>query len=251
MSESGPAGDQTDSRRSQQAGVRTDAGEMPARVWLPASGSGAGVLLLQEIFGLSPYIQRRGADLAAAGYVVLAPELYWRLDLPPLEGSPDDVLEEAMGRMQQLDWKTTVDDAVHALGALRSRDEVRGGTGVVGFCFGGGLGFNVAAVDEPDALVSYYGSSIPQLLDLAPEVRCPSLHHFGLADDFIPPDVVGTIRDAVAVDDPGVEFLTYEGANHAFDNPDISMHHAEASELAWQRTLRFLHRELPTGSPNG
>ncbi len=60
--------------------VTTADGEMPAHLWLPESGSGPGLLLLQEIFGVSAYIRRRAADLAAAGYVVLAPALYWRLD---------------------------------------------------------------------------------------------------------------------------------------------------------------------------
>ena len=141
---------------------------MPAQLWRPASGSGPGLLLLQEIFGVSGYIRRRAADLAEAGYVVLAPELYWRLDAGPVDESAPGAIEEAMGLAQRLDWATTVTDAVAALGALRARDEVVGGTGVIGFCFGGGLAFNVAAVDTPDVLVSYYGSALPGLLDLAP-----------------------------------------------------------------------------------
>src|SRR5690606_41989363 len=54
-------------------------GDMPAHLWLPPSGSGPGLLLLQEIFGVSTYIRSRARDLADLGYVVLAPELYWRL----------------------------------------------------------------------------------------------------------------------------------------------------------------------------
>ncbi len=228
--------------------VTTDAGEMPARLWLPAGGTGAGVLVLQEIFGVSGYIRSRAADLAAAGYVVLAPELYWRLgdDVEPLVESEAGAIEAAMGRAQRLDWPTTVQDAVHALQHLRGRDEVRGGTGVLGFCLGGGLAFNVAAVEQPDVLVSYYGSSIPDLLDLAPLVTAPSLHHFGEADDYLPGDVVARVRDVVTQDRPDTEFHTYPGANHAFDNPDFTLHHAEASAQAWGRTLTFLHRELPT-----
>ena len=68
--------------------VPTEAGEMPAQLWRPASGSGPGLLLLQEIFGVSGYIRRRAADLAEAGYVVLAPELYWRLDAGPVDDLP-------------------------------------------------------------------------------------------------------------------------------------------------------------------
>jgi carboxymethylenebutenolidase len=225
--------------------VTTEAGEMPAQLWLPDSGAGPGVLLLQEIFGVSAYIARRAADLADAGYVVLAPELYWRLDTKPLDMADPDVTAKAMGVVQQLDWGTTVADAVAALGHLRSRPEVRGGTGVVGFCFGGGLGFNVAAVADPDVLVSYYGSSLPNLLDLVPAVSAPSLHHFGLADDFLVPEVVEKVRAAIIDGPADVQVETYEGANHAFDNADYALHHPEASALAWQRTLDFLHQRLP------
>jgi carboxymethylenebutenolidase len=223
------------------------AGQMPARLWLPASGRGPALLLLQEIFGVSAYIRRRGADLAEAGYVVLAPEVYWRLDTTPIDESAPGAIETAMGRVQQLDWPTAVQDAVAVLHHLRARPEVSGGTGVIGFCFGGGLAFNVAAVEEVDVLVSYYGSALPGLLDLAPQVQAPSLHHFGTADDYLDTETVAKIREAVTSAGPQVEFETYEGANHAFDNDVFVLHHPQASALAWQRTLAFLHRELPVG----
>lgn len=234
--------------RGESVLVPTDAGEMPAQLWLPPSGRGPALLLLQEIFGVSGYIQRRGADLAQAGYVVLAPELYWRLAAATaITESGPGAIEEAMGRAQQLDWPTTLGDAVAALTFLKARDEVSGGTGVIGFCFGGGLAFNVAAVAEVDVLVSYYGSALPGLLDLAPQVRAPSLHHFGTADDFLDPETVAKIRQAVTSTGAPVEFEMYEGANHAFDNDVFVLHHPEASKLAWQRTLAYLARELPVG----
>ena len=223
--------------------ITTAGGEMPAWQWAPPGGSGPGVLLLQEIFGVSSYIKRRGAALAAAGYVVAAPELYWRLgpSLPALDESAPGVLETAMGRVNRLDWEQTVGDAVAALDVLRSRTDR---VGVLGFCFGGGLAFNVAAVSEPDCLVSYYGSALPQLLDLAPQVTAPSLHHFGLADDFIDTETVSRIRSAVTAGGAEVEFHTYENANHAFDNDDFALHDPSASALAWERTLDFLGRHL-------
>ena len=220
--------------------VFTSAGEMPALLWRPDGGRGPGVLLLQEIFGLSAYIRRRAADLAAAGYTVLAPDLYWRKDDPPLDESAPDVVDVAMARMLSLDWDTTVADAVAALAHLRGLDGAEGQAQVVGFCFGGGLGFNVAAEAEPDALVSYYGSALPHLVDLAPRVTAPSLHHFGLADDYIDADTVARIREAVTATSANVRFETYPGANHAFDNHDFYYYDADSSALAWARTLEFL-----------
>ena len=226
--------------------VPTPEGEMPCHVWRPDGNKGPGILLLQEIFGVSRYIQRRAADLAAAGYVVLAPELYWRLDRQGVDESAPDAVDQAMSLAGQLDWSSAVADAVAALGHLRAMDEVRETPAVLGFCFGGGLAFNVAAETEPSALVSYYGSSLPQLLDLVPEVTCPSLHHFGTADDYLDAGTVQTISQALTADGRPTRVEMYEGANHAFDNDDFHLHHPEASRRAWGTTLGFLQQHLPT-----
>ncbi|MFI6680485.1 dienelactone hydrolase family protein [Kribbella sp. NPDC050470] len=208
---------------------------MPVHEW-NSEGDGPGVLLLQEIFGVSGYIKQRAEDLAALGYYVIAPEIYWRLDDTELDESAPDLLEKAMALLGRLDWDLAVSDSVAALEYLRGRDL---GTGIVGFCFGGGLGFNVAAASPPDVLVSYYGSALPQLLELAPKVTAKSLHHFGDADTYLnADDVIPALGDA--------EIHRYPGAGHAFDNPLPAFHHVEASELAWQRTVAFLSRELPT-----
>lgn len=146
----------------------------------------------------------------------------------------------------QFDWSAGVADGVDAVRWLRARAEVTGGVALVGFCFGGGLAFNIAAREPVQALVSYYGSALPGLLELAPRVAVPSIHHFGLADSFIDNPTVATIRDAVSVH-PEVEFWTYEDAEHAFDNSDWAGHHPAASTQAWERTVDFLRRTMPTG----
>jgi carboxymethylenebutenolidase len=217
---------------------------MPAHLWLPESGSGPGILLLQEIFGISRYVEQRAQDLADLGYVVLAPEIFWRLGISRVPEGPA-MLDEALALLDRVDWDAAVGDAGEALETLQGLDVVEGPTGVVGFCFGGGLGFNLAAVADPDCLVAYYGSAVPHLLDLAPQVTAPSLHHFGLADSYIPADTVAKVEAAVSRE--GVVVETYAGADHAFDNPDLPMHHAEASALAWTRTVAFLAERLPLG----
>jgi carboxymethylenebutenolidase len=225
--------------------VTTPDGSMPAHLWRPASGGGPGILLLQEIFGVSDYIVSRAQDLAGLGYVVLAPEIYWRIGASRVENGPD-ALGEAFALAQQVDWDAAVRDSAVALEELGRLPGVDGGTGVLGFCFGGALGFNVAAVTDPDVLVSYYGSSLPGMLDLAADVSAPSLYHFGLADSYFEPTVVERIRQALT-GRPEVTFETYEGADHAFDNPDFPMHHPQASALAWERTVAFLGDHLPPG----
>jgi len=224
--------------------IDTEDGPMPAQLWRPAAGIGPGVVLVHEIFGISDYIRARGRDLAALGYVVCAPDIYWRLDDREIDESRDDVLQQAMAVVQRVDWPAAVRDMQAALSHVRGMIEVEGGVGLLGFCFGGGLAFNVAAVDDVDVLVSYYGSSLGNLLELAGDVQAPSLHHFGLADAFIPAETIAEIRAAVT--EHGAQFETYEGANHAFDNPSPAFYHAEASIRAWGITTRFLNRHLPT-----
>lgn len=229
-----------------QVDVATDAGAMPAHLFLPPAGHGPGVVLFQEIFGVSAYVRRRAADLAAAGYVVLVPEIFWRLGIAePFEG--ENALPEALAALENLDWGAAVSDGVASVATLRERPEVDGGLGVVGFCFGGGLAFNVAAEVPVDTLVSYYGSALPGLTDLAEKITAPSLHHFGLSDSFIDTESVRRIEAAVTAH--GAQFVTYPGADHAFDNDDAQWFHPEASAAAWQRTLDFLAETLPTAAP--
>ncbi|WP_018157672.1 dienelactone hydrolase family protein [Demetria terragena] len=230
---------------AERVAVLTDSGEMVAYRWLPPSGRGPGIVLLQEIFGVSAYVQRRAQQLAADGYVVLAPAIYWRLDGLDIDTAfeGETALQDGMATLHRLDWDQAVADGAAAVRTLRADEHVSGGVGIVGFCFGGGLGFNVAAVESVDALVSYYGSALPSLLDLAPRVTVPSLHHFGLADSFIDADTVAQIERAVG--GPTTTFHTYPGADHAFDNSDLpALHHPAASEQAWDRTRAWLATNL-------
>ena len=241
---------------SSRIAVPTADGGMPSHLWLPASGSGPGILLLQEIFGVSPYIERRAQDLADLGYVVVAPEIWWRQGVSRVEEGPE-AMETGFGLLQQVDWQAAVDDSLAALEFLRGRDEVTGQVGLVGFCFGGGLAFDVASRTEVDALVSYYGSALPDLLGVVeadprvtvvgPEaVSAPSLHQFGMTDQFLTRPVVEQIQ-ALLEPLPNVTWFGYETADHAFDNPDFFLHDADASQLAWRRTSDWLAEHLTRG----
>lgn len=227
---------------AERVSIDTDDGPMPAHLWLPPGGTGPALVLVQEIFGVSAYIRDRGRDLAELGYVVCAPEIYWRLPDAEIDESDPEVLGRAMSVTAQVDWPAAVRDVQAAVGHLRGLSEVTGGVGLIGFCFGGGLAFNVAAVDHVDVLVSYYGSALGDLTELAGEVDAPSLHHFGTADAFIPAETIERVRAAVTAH--GAQFETYPGANHAFDNPSPAFHHPQASAAAWQTTTRFLNQHL-------
>ena len=223
--------------------IETPDGSLPGYLWMQASGHGPGLVLCQEIFGVSEYIKARAADLADLGYVVLAPEFYHRLPAQTVDESADDFLQQGMGLAGQVDWPRAVSEGVAALDWLGRQDYVQGTPGLIGFCFGGGLAFNIAAESEPSTLVSYYGSTLGGMLGLADRVGCPQLHHFGEADSYIDAEQVGMIKAAVTAGGKA-EFHTYPGADHAFDNPWPGFHHDEASEAAWGRTVEFLDRTL-------
>lgn len=227
----------------QDTQVPTLDGPMPALVVRPPAGTGPGLVLVQEIFGVTDYIRQRAADLAALGYVVVVPEVYWRLPDHALPEEADDLLPRAMALVQQLDWSLAVQDVTAAVRHTRGLAGVDGRVGLVGFCFGGGLAFNVAAVEPVETLVSYYGSALGDLLALAEQVTMPSLHHFGTDDAYVPPSTQDAIRRAVTA--TGARFESHPGAGHAFDNPLPAFHHPEASRAAWATTAAFLSEQLP------
>ena len=231
--------------RSEQVPAPDGTGTFAAHVAVPDAGSGPGIVVLHEIFGVNDYVTGACRRLAELGYVALAPDLFWRTAPGLALGHDEDGLAQAMENVTSFDAEAAVGDAAAALDHLRSLPEVRGGAGVLGFCLGGTLAYLVAAAAEPDAAVSYYGSGVPGALDQADRITCPLLVHFGGDDPYIPRDQVDAARAALA-DRPGVTFVIHEGAGHAFDNSLApTFHQPEAAEAAWRQTADFLARALP------
>ena len=221
-----------------------DGGSMGAYVALPESGSGPGVLVLMEIFGVGTYIRRACERLAELGYVAMAPDLYRRID-PGLEiEHTEDGIGRAMQKVQQLDGEGAVADAAVALDALRARPDVEGPVAAVGFCLGGRLAFLLGAAADPDAIVCYYGSGIADSLDAAADIGCPALFHYGGEDPYIPRSDAEKVQPVVA-ERPGWEIAIQEDGGHAFDNHDAPMfYRPEAAARAWELTRDFLARRL-------
>lgn len=226
-----------------------DGGQFSAHTVVPEAGSGPGLLIIQEIFGISPYIKDVCERVAALGYVALAPDLYWRITPGvSIDEQDPDALKRAMGYMGQLDFEGAVGDAVAALEHLKGLAEVQasgGKAGVMGFCLGGGISYLVAAAADPDCAISYYGSAVPDALGLAGDISCPILFHFGLEDNYLTVERQKAVRDAFA-GNPLAEFHDHEGAGHAFDNSNSPMFsHPEAAAGAWVETKEFLAEKLP------
>ncbi len=221
-----------------------DAGQMDLHVWLPDAGSGPAILLLQEIFGVGAYIEAVAGRLADAGYVVGAPDVFWRF-APGWSATHDQAgLGASVRTAQRLDAQVAIADCVVAAAHLAARPETTGVPGVLGFCLGGTLATGVAIEASPSVCVSYYGSGVPAMVDRFGEIECPTLFHFGATDAYIP--AAGVDAVAAAIDRPGL-VLNVEAAGHAFDNHEAEMFYdADAAAAAWSKTMAFLAQHLPT-----
>jgi len=226
--------------------VETPDGSFDLTVWLPDGGTGPGLLLIQEIFGVSDYIRAVAEDLAALGYVVGAPDLFWRLEPGYQAGHDEEGLNRSLEIASRFDFPQGVTDAAAALRRLAALPEVEGGLGVIGFCFGGTVAYFLAAQAEMDVMVSFYGSGISDRTDLLDRIDIPVQFHFGGNDSYIPRDQVAKV-EAAAAGKANVEVHVEEDAGHAFHNRKSSMFHMpEPAARAWQRTEEFLRRHLPT-----
>ena len=235
---------------TQWINLPTTGGAMDAYLALPPGGSGPGLLLMQEIFGVNGHIRGVAEQYALAGFVVLAPDVFWR-QAPRIElGYSDDDMARGMQLAGALQPAEVLADLQAAVAALRARPElVRPGAGTapakvgaIGYCMGGRLAYTAAALAGVDAAVAYYGGGIAGQLALAGQVRCPMQFHFAGSDGHIPPEAVAAVRQAF--DGKPAEVFEYPGSNHGFNCWDRASYHAPSAALALGRSLGFLAQQL-------
>src|SRR3954462_3203633 len=211
-----------------------DDGQFEAFCAVPESGSGPGVMLFQEIFGINDNMRTLAERLAGAGYVALVPDMFWRIE-PRFERKDESGMADAFAIVQKFDFATAADDIQATHAHLLGMDECSGKVGAIGFCLGGGLTFAAATLSRvdgrgPDAAVSYYGSPVNDLLVHVDKLECPTMFHYGNNDPFIPEEKIVEVERAVS-GRPGVVFHRYD-AGHAFSNWDApSMYNKEAADL--------------------
>ena len=211
----------------------------------PSGGSGPGVIVIQEWWGLNPQIKGVCDRLATEGFIALAPDLYHG------ELAEHDEMDKAGHLMSTLPEDRAARDMSGAVDYLAGHAGVTGsGIGALGFCMGGGLVLRLGTLrpDKVKAVVPYYGvagfddEGHPDWSKLAAPVQ----GHYAEEDGFFPADKALALANGLREMGKDVELFVYPGAGHAFANETNAMgtYDAEAAQLAWERSTTFLREKL-------
>jgi carboxymethylenebutenolidase len=207
----------------------SDGHKFDAYIAQPSGEPKAGVVVLQEIFGVTAHIRSVADRFARAGYLAIAPALFDRAQRDVELAYGPEQGKQGMELVQRIPLDKTVTDIAAAIQYLREHGARK--VGVVGFCWGGTLAWLSNTRLHPDATVSYYPGGIQHYIH--ERFSCPAIFHFGLEDSHIPQTVVEEVRHEY----PGFSVFTYPGAGHAFNRDVGASYNEAATKLAQQRTL--------------
>ncbi len=218
------------------------AGSYDAYLALPPGGSGPGLVLYQEIFGVNEHIRAVAEQYALAGFVVLAPDVFWQQQRRVELGYDGEDMQRARALATNADPAALLRDVAHHATALRARPEVAGQKiGALGYCMGGRLAYLAAATTDINAAVCYYGDGIQGQLERAAQIKCPVMFHYAKRDAHIPSEAVNQVRAAMQ---GKVAHLYPYDADHGFNCWARGMYHAPSAAAALGRSLTFLAAEL-------
>ncbi len=214
----------------------SDGHQLDAYVARPSGNPIAGLVVIQEIFGVNQHIRSVADSYASDGFLAVAPALFDRVERNvelPYDG-PE--AQRGMAIRQKLDIAKSVEDIDAALAYVRRHTGKK--AGVIGYCFGGLLAWLSATRLNPDVAVGYYAGGIGNFATETP--HAPVQLHFGKLDTHIPAEQVNKVQAA----HPQVEIHWYENAGHGFNCDMRASYNAEAAALARTRALAFLKKHL-------
>jgi carboxymethylenebutenolidase len=214
----------------------SDGFELGAWVARPAGEPVAGLVVVQEAFGVNEHIRSVTDGWARDGFLAVAPAIFDRVERGVELGYSGDDLQRGVAMIRRGDTGDRVKDVAAALAF--ARQETGKKAGVIGYCLGGSVAWLAATRLDPDAAVGYYGGQILAYAGEKPKVAI--MLHFGLKDDHIPKDQIDT---KVAAAHPEVPIYWYE-AGHGFNCTPRASYNAEAATLARGRSLQFLREKL-------
>jgi carboxymethylenebutenolidase len=219
-----------------------DSGDFMGYLATPEGGSGPGIVVIQEIFGVNAVMRKITDDLAAQGYLALCPDLFWRQE-PGIQIT--DQTEEHWARafelFQGFDLDKGVQDLDSTIERLRALDGCSGKVGTVGYCLGGRLALLSATRTQSDASVGYYGVMLHE--HTGERINNPCLLHIATQDEFASDEQRAAVH-AAWDNDPKVELHDYLGREHAFARVGGVHFHRGSADLAAERTLAFFQAHL-------
>ena len=229
---------------SERISIDTPDGSFSAYVARPASTPAPAIIVIQEIFGINADIRETCDQLAALGYIAVAPDLFWRQE-PGVDMSDqtEDEWKKAMALYKEFNLDKGVDDVRATIAAAHALPGANGKVGVMGFCLGGLMTFLTAARCVVDAAVAYYGGRTDRFVDEFRSLSCPLMMHLGEADEYIPKEAREKIVNAAA-GNARVQIHTYPGQNHAFARHRGMHYDAASAQLANERTYAFFEQHL-------
>lgn len=202
------------------------------------------VVVLHEVFGVNADLRSTCDELAAAGFIAVCPELFWRqargVDLS-VRSKTD--WEQGLAYYRAFDLDQGVRDVAATVAAARVLPGATGRVAVMGFCLGGLLTYLAAVRTTLDAAVAFHGARTDEFLTEVGGLDAPLQMHLAEADEFIPEAAQRRIADALS-GRPEVEVYGYLGCRHAFSRHGGLHFDADAARLSRDRTLTFLHRHL-------
>ena len=232
---------------SQWISVPTTGGNFDAFLALPPGlkpgNTAPGLVLYQEIFGVNEHIRAVAEQYALCGFVVLAPDVFWRQS-PRIElGYEGDDRQQGVALAGQLKPEQVMLDLRASVAALRALPQTQGRKlGAMGYCMGGRLAYMTAALAEIDCAVAYYGGGIHEQLHLASGINCAIQFHYAERDDHISAAAVDSVRAAFV--GKAAEVFVYPGAMHGFNCWARASYDAQSAALAHSRALAFLVGEI-------
>ena len=213
-----------------------DGHELSAYVARPLEDPIAGLVVVQEIFGVNRHIRSIADSYAKDGFFAVAPALFDRVERGVELSYEGEDGKKGMALLQKMDIVKALADVDAALAFARKETGKK--VGVIGYCFGGLLAWLSATRLHPDAIVGYYAGRIGDFAAETPKV--PVQLHFGRLDTHIPVEQVEAVRAA----HPEVEIYWYEGAGHGFNCDMRASYTPQAAALARGRALAFLKKHL-------
>ncbi|MCM3108994.1 dienelactone hydrolase family protein, partial [Bacillus velezensis] len=155
-------------------------------------------VLLQEIFGINDYMKETADRFAEEGYVVLVPDLFWRMKHGVDLGYTGEDFATELRYNDEFDVDRAITDIASTIKTLRSLEQHAGKVGAVGYCLGGKLAMLAAARTDIDCAVSYYGVGLDAYLEEVPSIRCPMVFHFAGEDALCPEATREPIQSALS-----------------------------------------------------